>query len=81
MQQIFSNTTKVMVDSRAANPMFYLPLDKLVGQNPAHEAVGNKSGPVQVPQSAPPADVMQAMDSVRQRDSRSRDSSRDWESR
>ena len=34
-----------------------------------------------VPQSSAPGDVMQAMDSVRQRDSRSRDSSRDRESR
>lgn len=81
MQQIFSSTSKVMVDSRAGNPMIYLPLDKLIGQNAGHEAVGNKSGPVQVPQSAPQSDVMQAMDSVRQRDSRSRDSSRDRESR
>ncbi|MCA1245134.1 FtsH protease activity modulator HflK [Massilia sp. MS-15] len=81
MQQIFSSTSKVMVDSRAGNPMIYLPLDKLIGQNAGADGVGGKSGPVPVPQSAPPADVMQAMDSVRQRDSRSRDSSRDRESR
>eukprot|EP01114_Cavostelium_apophysatum_P001936 TRINITY_DN11699_c0_g1_i1.p1 TRINITY_DN11699_c0_g1~~TRINITY_DN11699_c0_g1_i1.p1 ORF type:complete len:354 (+),score=106.84 TRINITY_DN11699_c0_g1_i1:827-1888(+) len=83
MQQIFSNTSKVMVDSRAGNPMIYLPLDKLIGQGAGHDGVGSKSGPqqVQAPQSAPPADVMQAMDAVRQRDSRSRDSSRDRESR
>lgn len=81
MQQIFSSTSKVMVDSRAGNPMIYLPLDKLIGQNAGSEAAGNRSGPVQVPQSTPPTDVMQAMDSVRQRDSRSRDSSRDRESR
>ncbi|MCA1854958.1 FtsH protease activity modulator HflK [Massilia oculi] len=81
MQQIFSSTSKVMVDSRAGNPMIYLPLDKLIGQNAGADGVGSKSGPVPVPQSAPPADVMQAMDSVRQRDSRSRDSSRDRESR
>jgi len=83
MQQIFSSTSKVMVDSRAANPMIYLPLDKLVQQGAGSENVGNRSGPVQVPvpQSNAPHDVMQAMDSVRQRDSRSRDSSRDRESR
>ncbi|MFC0253574.1 FtsH protease activity modulator HflK [Massilia consociata] len=83
MQQIFSSTSKVMVDSRAGNPMIYLPLDKLIQQAAGGEGVGSKSGPQQIqgPQSAPSADVMQAMDSVRQRDSRSRDSSRDRESR
>ncbi len=81
MQQIFSSTSKVMVDSRAGNPMIYLPLDKLIQQGAGNESVGARSGPVQVPQSAPPTDVMQAMDSVRQRDSCSRDSSRDRESR
>ena len=83
MQQIFSSTSKVMVDSRAGNPMIYLPLDKLIGQGAGTEGVGARSGPVQVPtpQSSAPSDVMQAMDSVRQRDSRSRDSSRDRESR
>jgi membrane protease subunit HflK len=81
MQQIFSNTSKVLVDSRAGNPMIYVPLEKLLEQNAGADGVGNRSGPVQVPPSAPQADVMQAMDSVRQRDSRSRDSSRDRESR
>ncbi len=32
MQQIFSNTTKVMVDVRSGNPLLYLPLDKLIQQ-------------------------------------------------
>lgn len=81
MQQIFSNTSKVLVDSRAGNPMIYVPLEKLLQQNAGADGVGSRSGPVQVPQSAPQADVMQAMESVRQRDSRSRDSSRDRESR
>lgn len=84
MQQIFSSTSKVMVDSRAGNPMIYLPLDKLLQQSAGHDAVGSRSGPQQVPavpQSNAPADVMQAMDAVRNRDNRSRDSSRDRESR
>jgi membrane protease subunit HflK len=82
MQQIFTNTTKVMIDSRAGNNMLYLPLDKLMQQVQANDAaVGGKSGPVQVPSSAPTAEVTQAMDAVRERDSRSRDSSRDRETR
>ena len=30
MQQVFSNSTKVMVDVRSGSPLLYLPLDKLV---------------------------------------------------
>lgn len=33
MQQIYSNTTKVFVDSKSGNNVMYLPLDKLVEQN------------------------------------------------
>ncbi|UVW27637.1 FtsH protease activity modulator HflK [Massilia sp. H6] len=80
MQQIFSNTSKVMIDSRSGNSMIYLPLDKLISQNAGNDGVGSKSGPVQVPGSAP-AEVTQALESVRQRDERARDSSRDRESR
>lgn len=32
MQQIFENTTKVMVDSKAGNNLLYLPLDKIIQQ-------------------------------------------------
>jgi membrane protease subunit HflK len=32
MQQIYSNTTKVFVDSKSGNNVLYLPLDKLVEQ-------------------------------------------------
>ncbi|RDJ98975.1 FtsH protease activity modulator HflK [Paraburkholderia lacunae] len=32
MQQIYSNTTKVLVDSKGGNNVLYLPLDKLVDQ-------------------------------------------------
>ncbi len=33
MQQIFSNTTKVMIDSRNSNQLLYLPFDKLLQQS------------------------------------------------
>ena len=32
MQQVFSNSSKVMVDMRSGSPLLYLPLDKLVQQ-------------------------------------------------
>ena len=81
MQQIFTSASKVMVDARSGNNMLYLPLDKLLQQAASTGAsAGSKSGPVQ-PQSNVPQEAMQAMDQVRQRDERSRDSSRDRESR
>jgi membrane protease subunit HflK len=52
MQQIFSSTSKVMVDARTSNQI-YLPLDRMLSQSVANEAaIGSRSGPV-VP--APPA--------------------------
>ncbi|TDY45080.1 protease FtsH subunit HflK [Paraburkholderia rhizosphaerae] len=35
MQYIYSNTTKVFVDSKASNNVLYLPLDKLIADNRA----------------------------------------------
>jgi len=32
VQQVFSNTSKVMIDSKSSNNMLYLPLDKIVRQ-------------------------------------------------
>ena len=39
MQQIFTNTTKVMIDSRSGNPLLFLPFDKLLQQSAADSAV------------------------------------------
>jgi membrane protease subunit HflK len=96
MQQIFSSTSKVMIDAKANGNTLYLPLDKLVAQGAASEAaIGSKSGPVQMPaqpaqpqaqpqqqqqQAAPPSqDVLQSLESVRNRDVRSRDAARERE--
>jgi membrane protease subunit HflK len=66
--------------------MLYLPLDKLIAQTAANSAAaGSKSGIVPPAAAAAPGaptqEVMQQLESVRQRDSRSRDTSRDRESR
>ncbi|WP_345810886.1 FtsH protease activity modulator HflK [Paraburkholderia sp. PREW-6R] len=46
MQQIYSNATKVFVDSRSGNNVVYLPLDKLVDQTRQRAAdVGAGAGP------------------------------------
>jgi membrane protease subunit HflK len=38
MQQVFTNTSKVLVESRAGNNLLYLPLDRLVQQGTADAA-------------------------------------------
>jgi membrane protease subunit HflK len=83
MQQIFSSASKVMVDAKSGSNLLYLPLDKLIAQTAANDAaIGSKSGPVQVtPATPPPQEIMQPIDQVRQRDSRSRESTRERESR
>jgi modulator of FtsH protease HflK len=79
MQQIFTSASKVMVDAKSGNNLLYLPLDKLISQTAANDAaVGSKSGPVTAPV---PADLLQPLEQARQRDNRSRESSRDRESR
>jgi membrane protease subunit HflK len=82
MQQIFANTTKVMIDSHAGNNMLYLPLDKLIAQATANDNNGPKgSVTVQPPVAVNPApDPLQSFDAQRSRDARSRDS-RDREGR
>jgi membrane protease subunit HflK len=54
MQQIFSNTTKVMIDSRSSNPLLYLPFDKLM-QQPSGEAATVRP-PVALPAEPEPAE-------------------------
>ena len=77
MQQIFSSTTKVMVDTKSSNSMIYLPLDKLIAQTAAESAAG-----VHAP-AAPVSETLPATEGARAPEPRSRDSRsiRDRESR
>ena len=77
MQQIFTSTTKVMVDTKANNSMIYLPLDKLIAQTAAESAAAQTPAP-----SPSITEGLPAIDSSRSSD-RSRDSRslRDRESR
>ncbi|MBC7454638.1 MAG: FtsH protease activity modulator HflK [Massilia sp.] len=82
MQQIFSSSTKVMVDAKSGSNLLYLPLDKLIAQTAANDAaLGAKSGPAAITPASPPQETMQTAEQMRQRDSRGRDNSRDRESR
>jgi membrane protease subunit HflK len=89
MQQIFSNTTKVMVDAKNGSNLLYLPLDKLIAQSAASDASGSKPSATAPPppgastSGASSSDALQSLDGQRQRESRSRDGrdSRDRETR
>jgi membrane protease subunit HflK len=77
MQQIFSSTTKVMVDTKSSNSMIYLPLDKLIAQTAAESAAGVHTPSAPTTESLPPSEGAR-LPEPRARDSRS---SRDRESR
>ncbi|MBK1688631.1 FtsH protease activity modulator HflK [Rubrivivax gelatinosus] len=70
MQQIYSNVSKVMVDSRSGSNLLYLPLDKLIQQSaaPAPQA------PVAVPTPSSSPDTLSGGGDIRSRDNaRARD--------
>ncbi|RYF76347.1 MAG: FtsH protease activity modulator HflK [Comamonadaceae bacterium] len=75
MQQIYTNTTKVLVDSRQGSNLLYLPLDRIMQNAPAGVGASPDSpsptvaggAPVQAPAIAPP------VPESRGRDGRSRD--------
>lgn len=72
MREVYSNVSKVMVDTRSSSPMLYLPLDKLIQQSGAgmQAPIGGGATP-----SSPPA-VSLPDNSTGTVDSRSRDTGR-----
>lgn len=71
MQQIYSNVSKVMVDSRSGSNLLYLPLDKLIQQS----APGTTAqAPVAVPTPSATPDTLSGSTDIRSRDNaRARD--------
>jgi membrane protease subunit HflK len=69
MQQIFSSTSKVMMDAKAGNNMIYLPLDKIIGE-PAQTSKAAAT-PTQ-PESVSQVEIRGAKDN-RARDARDRE--------
>jgi membrane protease subunit HflK len=72
MQQVFSNVSKVYVDSRSGSSLLYLPLDKLLQSGPAAAGTAPGAGQggtdVPTPAAAPaPADP-RTRDNARSRD-------------
>ena len=69
MQEIFSNTTKLMVDSKKGNQLLYLPLDKLISQTGNSNSSGNSGSGTS---SETPSVSVSDHDSSRVREDRSR---------
>jgi membrane protease subunit HflK len=70
MQQIYSNVTKVLVDSKQGSNLLYLPLDKVMQMT---GAVSDPSAPAlaaTAPATAPPANIpdTRVRDAARTRD-------------
>ena len=79
MQQVYSNVTKVVVDSKQGSNLLYLPLDKIMAQTqggaPAGEAPSSTSAPAASAPAAAPAPSVpdaRARDTSRTRDRESR---------
>jgi membrane protease subunit HflK len=84
MQQIFANTTKVMVDAKSGSNLLYLPLDKLISQSVANAVPGSGSTASSAGAASPGMkDGASTVETRPQPDDRSRDSrdSRDREGR
>jgi membrane protease subunit HflK len=73
MQQIFANTTKVMVDSRSSGNLLYLPLDKLIAQTVGESTAGRMSAPAAGGNSGSAEPAASSDGDSRARDPRSRD--------
>jgi membrane protease subunit HflK len=73
MQQVFANTTKVMIDSRSGNNLLYLPFDKLMQQAIAetNQAPRATVTPPATTEPATPAEA-RTRDAVRSRDRENR---------
>jgi membrane protease subunit HflK len=71
MQQVFSNVSKVMVDSRSGSNLLYLPLDKLMQQAGGAAVAAPAPAPAETPAAAP-ATGARSRDGGRSRDRDSR---------
>ncbi|MES2935028.1 MAG: FtsH protease activity modulator HflK [Pseudomonadota bacterium] len=71
MQQIFSNTSKVMLDAKGGNNLISLPLDKLISQSALGDTQ-NKTAVAPVAAASVASDPLPLPDS-RQRDGRNRE--------
>ncbi len=83
MQQIFSSTTKLMMDAKSGNNMIYLPLDKMVSQSESSTNTKNVGAPSQSGTVSAVTEQIPTVEMRFSKDGRSRDArdSRDREVR
>jgi membrane protease subunit HflK len=74
MQDVYSNTTKILVDSRQSNNLLYLPLDKLIAQTQgdAPRAVAPAASNEQPAAGTPAQSDLRSREALRNRDRESR---------
>jgi membrane protease subunit HflK len=72
MREVYSNVSKVMVDSRNGSNLLYLPLDKLLQQAGTSPVPSSLTAPVAVPTPADPVADVRTRDSARSRDREAR---------
>ena len=73
-QQVYSNVTKVLVDSKQGSNLLYLPLDKILQQVSGQQAsAGGTSAPATADTSLPPSGVTPPPDTRSRDNQRSRD--------
>lgn len=71
MQQIYSNVSKVMVDSKSGSNLLYLPLDKLLQQGSSGSVTVSVPQPTTLPEPATSgANDLRSRDNQRSRDGR-----------
>lgn len=72
MQQVYSNVSKVMVDSKSGSNLLYLPLDKLLQQGSSGSVTVSAPQPTTVPepQAVPGSNDLRSRDNQRSRDGR-----------
>lgn len=69
MQQVFANTSKVLVDSRQGGNLLYLPLEKLIqGGDASARPQQQGTAPAVVDTSPPPPEPQRSRDGFRSRD-------------
>ncbi|MDB5732826.1 MAG: hflK [Variovorax sp.] len=73
MQQLYANTTKVLVDSRQGSNLLYLPLDKIMQMTAQGGATDSTNSGASTLQTPPPAPSAPASTDTRAREGRSRD--------
>ncbi|MDR7268373.1 membrane protease subunit HflK [Pelomonas saccharophila] len=72
MQQVYTNVSKVMVDSKSGSNLLYLPLDKLLQQGGSGSVTVSAPQPATVPepQTLPATNDLRSRDNQRSRDGR-----------